>query len=54
LFPFLQHHATGDAYAKDIKPAIAEIEQVRVHCRRDDVFDHDNGPDPGGGATATK
>src|SRR6185437_5377812 len=45
--PLLERGAAGDADAEDVEPALAEIEQMRVEQRRDDVLHDDDHADPG-------
>src|SRR6516225_5055833 len=42
----VQHHTAGEADAEDIKPALTEVEQVRVEQRGHDVVGHDQEPEP--------
>src|SRR5262249_47126221 len=41
-----QHHTAGEADAEDIKPALTEVEQVRIEQRGHDVIGHDQEPEP--------
>ena len=38
--PRTQHHASGNADAENVEPALAGIEQVRVEQRRQKIFGH--------------
>ncbi|MGB8629318.1 MAG: hypothetical protein WCD69_08010, partial [Xanthobacteraceae bacterium] len=40
LYRLAQRHSTKHSNAKNIKPSIVEIEQVRVGYRRDNIFAH--------------
>src|ERR1700754_1315221 len=46
----LQNHASRDADAEHIDPALREIDQMGVEQRTDDVLHHDHLANPGGEA----
>jgi hypothetical protein len=50
----LGDHATGDADAQHVHPALVKIEQMRIQDRAHDILDHDDEPDPRREAGVTK